>query len=80
MNPILRGLPNESALVTTSRGITLNGMTAGPDEIIEFGEFDNDSVVVELIEWSFLEVFLDESGLQGSICSFLLWGKLMILG
>jgi hypothetical protein len=71
MDPILRCLPNESTLVTSGRGIALNGMTASPDEIMEPGEFNNDSIVVILIERSFLEVLLDEGGLQGSVCSFL---------
>jgi hypothetical protein len=46
-------------------------MTAGSDEVIEFGEFDDDSIIVVLVEGPFLEVFLDESGLQGSVCPFL---------
>ena len=71
MDPILRRLPNKSALITSGRGVTLDGMTAGPDEIIELGEFDYDPVVVVLIERSFLEVFLDESRLQGAVRSFL---------
>jgi len=71
VDPILGSLPNESALIASSRGIALDGMTAGSDEVIEFGEFDDDFVIVVLVEGSFLEVSLDESGLQGPVCSFL---------
>jgi hypothetical protein len=71
VDPVLGCLPNEGALIASSRGISFDWMTAGSDEIIEFREFDNDSVVVILVEWSFLEVFLDESRLQGSVSSFL---------
>ena len=46
-------------------------MSAGSDEVIEFGKFDDDPVVVVLVEGPFLEVFLDESGFQGPVRSFL---------
>lgn len=55
-------------------------MTTSSDEIIEFGEFDNDSIIVELIERPFLEEFLDETRLQGSVRTFLQLGMLTILG
>jgi len=71
MDPILRCLPNESALVPSGRGIAFDGMTSGSYEVIEFGEFHDDSVVVVLVEWPLLEVFLDKCGLQGSVRSFL---------
>ena len=71
VDPILGCLANESALIAPGRGVSLNGMTAGSDEVIELGEFDDNSIVVVLVERSFLEVSLDESGLQGSVCSFL---------
>lgn len=71
MNPILGCLPNESALASPSGGVTPNWMTAGPDEIIELGEFDNDPIVVVLVERSFLEVFLNKSGFQWSVSTFL---------
>lgn len=71
MDPILRCLPNESTLIASGRGIALDGMTAGPDKVMEPGEFDDDPIVVVLVERSFLEVILDESGLQGTVSSFL---------
>ena len=71
MDPVLRCLPNESALIASSRGIPFDWMPASSDEVIEFREFDNDSVVVILIERSFLEIPLDKSRLQGSVGSFL---------
>lgn len=80
VDPILGCLPNESALISPGRGIALDGMTAGSNEVIEFGEFDDDSVVVVLVEGPFLEVLLDESGFQGHVCSFLRVGMLVILG
>ena len=36
VDPVFRCLPNESALIASGRGITLDRMTASPDEIIEF--------------------------------------------
>lgn len=71
VDPVLRCLPNESALIASGGGIPFDWVTASSDEIIEFREFDNDSVVVILIERSFFEEFLDESRLQGSIGTFL---------
>lgn len=71
VDPVLRCLPNESALIASSGCISFDWVTAGSDEIVEFREFDNDSVVVILIERPFLEVFLDESRLQRSVGSFL---------
>lgn len=71
MNPILGRLSNESALVASGRGVALDGMTASSDKIIELGKFDDDSIVVVLVERSFLEVLLDEGGLQASLGSFL---------
>jgi hypothetical protein len=63
VNPIFGRLPNKSALVTSCRGIALDGMTPGSDQIIELGKLDDDSIVVVLVERAFLKVFLDESGL-----------------
>jgi hypothetical protein len=37
-------------------------MSSGPNEIIEFGKGDDDAIVVEFIEWAFLEIFLGERG------------------
>lgn len=73
VDPVLRCLPNESALVASSGGIPFNWMTASSDEIIEFREFNDDSIIVILIKRSFLEVSLDKSGFQGSVGSFLRW-------
>jgi len=58
-------------LIASGRRITLDRMTTGSDEVIEFGEFDDDPVIVILVEGSFLEEPLDEGGFQGSVCSFL---------
>ena len=55
-------------------------MPAGSDEVVEFGEFDDDPIVVVLVEGSLLKVFLYESGFQGPVCSFLWGGTLIILG
>lgn len=71
VNPVLCRLPNESTLIASGRGVPLNWMSASSDEIIELRELDNDSVIVILIERSFLEVFLNESRLQGSVGPFL---------
>ena len=71
VDPILRCLPNESALISSGRGIALDGMTTGSDEVIEFGEFDDDTVVVVFVEGTLLEVSLDEGRFQGPVCSFL---------
>lgn len=71
MDPILRRLPNESTLIASGRGIALDGMTTGSDEVIEFGELNDDSIVVVLIKRPFLEVSLDKNGLQGTVCAFL---------
>lgn len=71
MDPIFCCLPNEGALVSSGGGVTLNGMTAGSDEVMELGEFDDDSIVVVLVERSFLEVLLYKRGLQWSFRPFL---------
>lgn len=71
MDPILCRLPNEGALASSGGGVTLDGMTTGSDEVMELGEFDDDSVVVVLVEGSFLEVLLDKSGLQWAFGPFL---------
>lgn len=72
VDPILGCLSNESTLATPSRSIPLDWMTAGSDEIIEFRKLDDDSIIVELIKRPFLEVFLNESGFQGPMGSFLM--------
>ena len=71
VNPILRCLPDESALATPGGGVALDRMTTGSDEVIELGKFDDDSVIVILVERSFLEVVLNECGLQWPVGSFL---------
>jgi len=71
VDPVFRCLPDEGTLIASSRGIPFDWMTASSNKIIEFREFDDDSVVVILIERPFLEVVLDEGRLQGSVCSFL---------
>jgi hypothetical protein len=73
MDPILRGLPDESALIAPCGGVSLDRMTASSDEVVELGEFDDDPIIVVLVERAFLEVFLNESRLQGSFRSFLYW-------
>ena len=71
VDPVLCCLPNESALISPSRGVALDGVATCSDEVIEFGELDDDSVVVVLVEGPLLEELLDESGFQGPVCSFL---------
>lgn len=71
MDPILCCLSNESALASSGGGITLDRMTAGSDEVVELGEFDDEPIVVVLVERSFLEILLDKSGFQWSVGSFL---------
>ena len=71
VDPVLGCLPNESALISPSRRVALDGVAAGSDKVIEFGELDDDSVVVVLVEGPLLEELLDESGFQGPVCSFL---------
>ena len=75
VDPILRCLSNESALISSGGSVALDGMTTGSDEVIEFGEFNDDSVIVVLVKRSFLEVSLDEGGLQGSVRPFLWQGR-----
>jgi hypothetical protein len=71
VDPILGCLAHESALAASSGGVTLDWMAAGPDEVVELREFDDKPIIVVLVERSFLKVFLDESGLQGTVRSFL---------
>jgi len=70
-HPILRGLSHECTLVTSSRGITLHGMPAGTDKIIELGKLDNDGVPIIFVEGTPFKVFLDERGLQAKVRLFL---------
>jgi hypothetical protein len=80
MDPILRGLPDESALIASCGGVSLGRMTASSDKVVELGVFDDDPIIVILVERVFLEVFLNESRLRGSFRSFLyrvsqrIWG------
>ena len=71
MNPILRCLPNESALASSGGGITPDRMSASSDEVIKLGQFDDDPIIVVLVERSFLKELLHESGLQWSFGPFL---------
>ena len=72
VDPILGRLSNESTLTTSSRGIPFDWMTTSSDEIIKFREFNDEPIIVELIKRPFLEVFLNESGLQRPASSFLM--------
>lgn len=66
MNPVLGGLTHKVLLSTTSRGVTLDGVTTRADQVVELGELDNKSIVVVLEEG--LGVKTDgEDGLEGPL-------------
>lgn len=69
--PVLRGLSHECTLVTSGRRITLHGMPASTDKIIELGKLDDDGVPIVFVEWTPFEVFLNERGLQANVRLFL---------
>lgn len=50
MDPVLCRLPDEVLLSATSSAITSNGMSTGPHEIIELGEFDDERIIIVLEE------------------------------
>lgn len=45
-NPVFGRLTHERALRATGAGITLDRMTAGADQVIELGQFDDDSIIL----------------------------------
>lgn len=59
-HPVLRSLTNKGALAPPGAGIALDGMPAGPHEVVELRELDDERVPVVLVERAPLEVALDE--------------------
>ena len=41
MNPVFCGVANKVLLGATSRGVALDGVAAGANKVVLFGEFDN---------------------------------------
>jgi len=72
--PVLRSLPDESALTTTSTRISHNRMSPSPDQVVQSRELNNDSIVIFFVEGSFLEVVSHELSFQGEPSTFLFVG------
>lgn len=69
--PILGSLSHESTLITTGRGVSLHGMPAGTDEIVELGKLDDDGIPVIFVEGALFEVFLNKGRFQPNVRLFL---------
>lgn len=50
MDPVFSGLADKVLLRTSSRRISLDGVTLGADQIVELGELDHECIVVVLEE------------------------------
>lgn len=70
--PIFCSLSHERVLVPTGAGITLDGMSASPNEIIKLREFDYKGVPVIFIERSFFKIFLYEGCFEWDVGLFLM--------
>ena len=51
VDPVFRGLADKVLLSPSSGGITLDGVSLGPDQIVELGEFHDECIVIILEEW-----------------------------
>ena len=70
-HPVLCCLAYECALVAASARVTLDGMTARADKVVQAGELDDQTVPIVLVEGALLEVFLNERGFQRAVSLFL---------
>jgi hypothetical protein len=59
-HPVLGRLANKGALVATRTGITLDGVSSGSNEIVQFRELDDEGIPVVLVERLLLQVILNE--------------------
>lgn len=51
MNPVFGGLADEILLGTSRGRVSLDGVPFSAHQIVEFGQFDHEGVVVVLEEW-----------------------------
>lgn len=51
VDPVFRGLADKVLLRPSGGGITLDGVSLGPNQIIELGEFHDERIVIILEEW-----------------------------
>ena len=70
MYPILCGSPDKILLASTRSTISLDRHSSGTNKVVEFGELDNEGVIVVLEEWLCFEP-RSEDGLQVPACLFL---------
>ena len=59
-DPVFGSLSNKGALSSSSARVTLNWMTPRTYQVIQLGQFDDESIPVVLVKWPFLQVILDE--------------------
>lgn len=60
MHPVLGRAPDKGILVPTGRSISLNRMTSGPDKIKQFGELNDQVIVVHPVKRvRFEELFVE---------------------
>ena len=71
MHPVLGCLTDKSTLITSCASISLHRMTSSTHEVIELREFNNKSIPIVLVEWTFLEVLLDEGRFELKFSLFL---------
>jgi hypothetical protein len=69
--PIFCSLSDERALIPTSAGIALDGMSTGSNEVIKLREFDYKDVPVIFVKRSFFKIFLDKGSFEWDVGLFL---------
>jgi hypothetical protein len=70
--PIFCSLSYERALIPTSAGITLDGMSTGSNKVIKLRKFDDKGVPVIFVERSFFKIFLYKRGFEWDVGLFLM--------
>ena len=61
--PVLCRAPHESILISSSRCVSFNRMSPGSYQIEQFGELDNEVIIVHSVEWVGLEELFIEGWL-----------------
>lgn len=70
--PIFCSLSYKGALIPTSAGVTLDGMSTGSNEVIKLREFDYKGIPVIFVERFFFKMFLDEGSFEWDAGLFLM--------
>lgn len=73
VHPVLRGLTYKRALASSGTGVTLDWVTSGANKIIQFRQLNDKAVPVIFVEWTLLEVILNECGFKWAASLFIMF-------